>query len=85
MPVTSGSIIGIIKDAQTGRPIEGVTITTSGKAAAIPSGSKGEYLLSDTEGTYTMWAEKAGYKRYRSRITIIGLKSKRKDFSMTPV
>jgi len=85
MPVTSGSIIGIIKDAQTGRPIEGVTISTSGKAAAIPSGSKGEYLLSDTAGTYTMWAEKAGYKRYSSRITIIGSVTRKKNFRMTPV
>ena len=85
MPVTAGSIIGIIKDAQTGRPIEGVTISTSGKAAAIPSGSKGEYLLSDTEGTYTMWAEKPGYKRYSSRITIIGSVTRKKNFRMTPV
>jgi len=84
MPVTAGSIMGIIRDARTKKPIEGVVITTDGKAAAIPSGSKGEYLLSDTEGTYTMWAEKAGYKRYRSRITIVGLITKRKNFSMIP-
>lgn len=84
MPVTSGSIMGIIRDATTKKPIEGVVIKTDGNAAAIPSGAKGEYLLSDTAGTYTMLAEKAGYKKYRSRITIVGSITKRKDFTMTP-
>jgi len=85
MPVTSGSFTGIIKDAVTKKPIEGVLITTDGNAAATPSGSRGEYLLSDTAGTYAMWAKKAGYRTYRSRITIVGSMTKRKDFSMRPL
>jgi hypothetical protein len=84
MPFSSGYITGIITNSLTKKPIEGVVITTDGTAAATPSGTKGEYLLCDTEGTYTMWAKKAGYKQYQSKITIIGSVSKRKDFSMIP-
>ena len=85
MPIAAGYITGIIRDARTNKPIEGVVITTDGKAAATPSGSKGEYLLSDTAGTYTMQAVKAGYKSYRSRITIVGMITKHKNFTMTPL
>jgi hypothetical protein len=82
MPFASGYITGIVKDATTGLAIQGVAISTSGNAATTPSGSRGEYLISDTEGTYTMWAQKSGYKKYTSQIVIVGSVSKTKNFSM---
>ena len=85
MPQGSGTITGIITDRVTGKPIAGVKLSTDGKAGAYGSYSKGDYVLSDTAGRYTMKAVKAGYRTYKSAIEIIDSKTVRKDFSMQPI
>ncbi|MBP8645100.1 MAG: carboxypeptidase regulatory-like domain-containing protein [Syntrophobacteraceae bacterium] len=83
MPISTGFISGIVTDAASGKPLEGVQITTDGNAPPVSSGSKGEYLLGDLAGTYTLTAKKAGYKKVGLKITLQSGTTKTKNFSMT--
>lgn len=82
MPQASGYITGIITSLDTGIPLEGVVVSSSGGAACTPSGSDGEYMCADTEGTYVFTYTKAGYVTITKTFTIVGSTSITKNIAM---
>ena len=85
MPVSTGFLTGIVKNAVSGNPLSNVKIITNGNAPAVYTGSQGEYLLGDLAGTYTMTATKSGYNKKQLQITLESGITKTKNFSMTPI
>lgn len=69
---TSGTIYGIVNDADNGEPIQGghVQLNPGGKTAN--TGSDGRYEFLDLEpGQYTIQITKTGYKTNTKRINVI--------------
>ena len=61
--VGTGSIKGILTDAETGSPISGVSVTTSPGTSALISDHSGGYIFSDIdEGSYVVKASKINYQ-----------------------
>jgi large repetitive protein len=57
---TTGTLTGVVTDATTGLPINGVTVSLSGVTTTTDSG--GNYGFTNiTPGTYTLTFTKAGY------------------------
>jgi len=84
MPSSTGFVSGIVTDALSGAPLEGVTLTMGGEASSFSSGPRGEYLLAGTAGNHTLVARKSGYKRYAGKITLLSGVTKTKNVSMAP-
>ena len=59
----SGKISGIVTDAATGQPIEGVAIVVQGTGLGVMSQANGRYfILSVRPGTYSIIARRLGYQ-----------------------
>lgn len=62
-PEHEGEIEGIVRDAQTGRPLAGVTVTIAGTGqGAITHGDGSFHLVRIRPGTYTLIVERLGYR-----------------------
>ena len=58
---TTGTLTGVVTDATTGLPINGVTVSLSGVTTTTDSG--GNYGFTNiTPGTYTLTFTKSGYQ-----------------------
>ncbi|TDA68934.1 MAG: carboxypeptidase regulatory-like domain-containing protein, partial [Clostridia bacterium] len=63
--VTTGTITGLVKDAATGEPVSGATVTVG--SYVYTTGDDGRYIFADIPaGTYNLTASRDGY---RSRST----------------
>src|SRR6056297_377321 len=61
-PNINGTIKGQVKDAESGDPIEDVTITTQPATEVVVTGPDGNYLISEVDtGKYSIVAEKPDY------------------------
>ncbi len=78
-----GSVAGIVTDAVTENPLEGVAITVGEKSATTDS--QGRYLiLSVKQGNYTLTGSLEGYDNYSKEITVQGEQTTVVSFEMTP-
>ncbi len=68
-----GRIQGIVTNATTNEPIQGVNISLSPTGLSAVTGSDGRYEFNDLEpGQYTVQAMKSGFESNTKRITIVG-------------
>jgi hypothetical protein len=81
---TNGNIAGIVSDASTGNPIEGVNVTTNGYFDI--TGANGHYNISSVPaGTYTVTASKDGYESSsRTNIIVTVGQTTPVDFQLAP-
>lgn len=84
-PNGSGTMTGFIRDAVLKKPVKGLGIATSGKAAHIYNPDKGDYLLSDTAGIYSITLTARGYKTFGGKIEIVDSETTYKDFYLVPL
>jgi Tol biopolymer transport system component len=78
------SVVGIVTDASTNQPIEGVNVTVGGKSSL--TNEHGEYGIDEIDkGTYTLTAEKTGFQDFSASVTVEEKKATLKNFAMTPV
>jgi len=79
-PVTTGTINGLVIDADAGKPIALVSITTNPGTVAITTDSSGSYCIDDVpEGSYTIRASKVGYKSASVSVTVKAEKTTKAD------
>ncbi len=58
----TGQIVGVVTDAATGNPLDGVTISLDGEEDQAVTNALGQYTMIDVEiGTYTVRARRFGY------------------------
>jgi len=57
----NGTIKGIIRDAETGKPIFGADIRTDPPTESVSTDTAGSYSITAKEGTYAVTANKSGY------------------------
>ncbi|MBR1514406.1 MAG: carboxypeptidase-like regulatory domain-containing protein [Bacteroidales bacterium] len=70
-PTKYGRIQGIVTDANTSEPIQGVNISLSPTGASAVTGSDGRYEFADLEvGQYTVQGMKTGYETNTKSIVI---------------
>ncbi len=61
-PSSTGSIVGSVKDYNTGKNISNVNITTSPPTSSLVTDSNGKFILDNiASGNYTIAASKYGY------------------------
>lgn len=69
-PVT-GTIKGVISDAETGTPISGASITTLPPTQSVVSTSSGEYTIPDVApGAYVVSVNKSGYNSRNVNVSV---------------
>ena len=79
-----GQIQGIVTNASTNEPIQGVNISLSPTGLSAVTGSDGRYEFNDLEaGQYTVQAMKSGFESNTKRITIVGGKIASGDMMLT--
>jgi len=71
--VTGNKISGIVRDANSSAPIEGVAVSLQGTSIFSVTASDGRYLLSNVPiGSYTLVATKTGYYTSYSPVVVVG-------------
>ena len=65
-----GQIHGIVTDANTNEPIQGVNMSLSPSGASTVTGSDGRYEFMVAPGQYTLQAVKKGYESNTKTITV---------------
>jgi len=80
-----GQIAGIVRDASTGNPIEGATVTAG--AYTNTTNADGHYQLSNVlAGNYTVAASKNGYQTSsQTSIRVVAGKTTNLNFTLTPL
>lgn len=69
---TTGSVAGVITDAETNRPLLGVTVTLSPSGRSFTTGDDGRYQFLDMAlGKYVVQAVKAGYASEQRSVEIL--------------
>ena len=69
---TTGSIYGIVNDADNGEPVSGVHVSLNPGGLTANTGSDERYELSGLEpGQYTVQVAKTGYKTKSKRINVV--------------
>jgi TolB protein len=62
-PTVTGTITGVVVEAETNAVLENVTITTNPASSATASDNSGHFQINDVVvGTYSVTAKKAGYR-----------------------
>ena len=83
--VTYGSIQGIVTNASTNEPIQGVNITLSPTGLSAVTGSDGRYEFTNlTAGQYTVQGVKSGYESNTKNITIVAGNISSGDMTLAP-
>ena len=71
-PVATGAYRGVVYEApDSGRRIPGATVSVEGRAERAVSSANGAWAFDLPAGTYTVWAEAAGYERASSRRAVV--------------
>ena len=82
---TVGSIQGIVTNASTNEPIQGVNISLSPTGLSAVTGSDGRYEFKNLEvGQYTVQGVKAGYESNTKNITIVAGNISSGDMVLNP-
>ena len=69
---TSGSIYGIVNDADNGEPVGGAHVALNPGGLTANTGSDGRYEFDGLEpGQYTVQISKSGYKTNSKRISVV--------------
>jgi len=69
---TTGTIYGIVNDADNGEPVSGVHVVLNPGGKTTNTGSDGRYEFLDMEpGQYTIQISKNGYKTNTKRISVV--------------
>lgn len=69
---TTGSIYGIVNDADNGEPVSGAHVSLNPGGLTANTGSDGRYELNGLEpGQYTVQISKTGYKTNSKRISVV--------------
>lgn len=69
---TTGTIYGIVNDADTGEPLQGASVSLKPSGKTTNTGSDGSYEFQNMEpGQYTIQILKAGYKTNTKPITVV--------------
>jgi uncharacterized protein (DUF2141 family) len=80
-----GSISGIVKDATTELPIQGVNIQTDPATSSVTTDSDGRYKISGiTPGSFTVKASKAGYADAEIPVVVTAGNETAADIPMQP-
>ena len=91
LPLASNPTVGVMKgtvtDADTGQPLEGVTITLTGSySGSAETGTDGGFVINDiTPGSITFTASKQGYYSLNGSSTINAGEVTIFNFQMTPL
>lgn len=82
---TFGSIQGIVTNAATNEPIQGVNVSLSPTGLSTVTGSDGRYEFSNLkEGNYTVQGVKTGFESNTKNITIVSGNVSSGDMVLTP-
>lgn len=69
---TTGTIYGIVNDADNGEPVSGVYVVLNPRGKTTNTGSDGSFEFLDMEpGQYTIQISKNGYKTNTKRISVV--------------
>ena len=69
---TTGTIYGIVNDADNGEPVSGVYVVLNPRGKTTNTGSDGRFEFLDMEpGQYTIQISKNGYKTNTKRISVV--------------
>ena len=69
---TTGSIVGVITDAETAKALSGATVTISPSGKSFTTGVDGRYEFRDIAiGNYTVQATKAGYAENQKSVEVM--------------
>ncbi len=91
LPLTANPSVGVMKgtvtDAETGQPLEGVTIAVTGAfTGSAATGTDGGFVIADiTPGSITFTASKSGYYSLNGSLTITAGEVSFFDIQMTPL
>ena len=67
-----GSISGVVKDAQSNQPIEGVKVTVTATGASQITNSDGQFTFDNLDATeYSLSFEKSGYLTRTQKVTVL--------------
>ena len=67
-----GSISGVVKDAQSNQPIEGVKVTVTATGASQITNSDGQFTFDNLDATeYSLSFEKTGYFSHTQKVTVL--------------
>ena len=81
-----GKIQGLVTDASTNEPIQGVNISLSPIGLSAVTGSDGRYEFVNLEvGQYTVKGEKTGYEEASKSVTIVAGNVSSGDMQLQPV
>jgi len=80
----TGKVTGVVRDEQSGQPIEGVAVQTVGTGAGAFTNASGRYfILSVPPGTYIVTARRLGYQSRETRGVQVGVDETREvNFTM---
>ncbi len=81
--ITTGSIVGIVKDSQTLEPIIGALVNTDPASSSVFTDSNGAYKFENVEpGDYTVQISKSGYEKASAQITVVAGQATQADFTL---
>ncbi|OYD09456.1 S8 family peptidase [Paludifilum halophilum] len=85
-PIPRGTVSGTIMDQETGKPVEGATVTLMEDAAVAPvkTDENGQYSITAYEGTYTLHVSAPQYYAQEDTVTVKGEKTTEKDIKLKP-
>lgn len=71
-PDVWGTISGVVKDAQSNQPIEGVKVTVTATGASQITNSDGQFTFDNLDATeYSLSFEKVGYFTLTQKVTVL--------------
>jgi hypothetical protein len=84
VPIQTGAIQGIVRNASNGQPISGATISAAGQSAT--SVSDGTYTLTNVPaGQQTLTASASGFITTQVMVTVIASQTVTQNVSLSPV
>ncbi|MDA3860525.1 MAG: carboxypeptidase regulatory-like domain-containing protein [Melioribacteraceae bacterium] len=80
---STGSVAGIVRDATTGNPIRGVSITTDPGTSSVTTDSLGSYTLVNlTPSNYSIIADKMGFVSTQVSVLVIAEETTTADITL---
>jgi hypothetical protein len=86
VPRQTGAVTGTVRDAATGEPVVGATVSLDGTRLGAISGDSGQYGIADVPpGTYTVRVRRLGYGTGVQSVTVVADNVARADFALAKV